>query len=118
MKDRDSIILAKILQYISEINGTVSRFSLDLDKFKSDYVVKNAIAMCILTIGTLVGEMTDEFRLKHDQLPWKSIVGLRNIAAHAYGSIDTEILWGIVTTNIPDLKAFCESALHEKRNAR
>ena len=40
MKDRDITILTKIVQYADEINGTVSRFNLDLEKFESDYIVK------------------------------------------------------------------------------
>jgi len=113
MKDRDIIILKKIVQYIDEINGTVSRFGLNLDNFKSDYVAKNAIAMCILQIGELVGNLTDEFKSSHGKIPWRDIVAMRNIAAHAYGSIDMEMLWTTVTDRVPELKAYCESIINE-----
>ena len=46
MRDRDTTGLLKIVQYADEISGTISRFELDIDKFKSDYVVKNAIYVC------------------------------------------------------------------------
>ena len=39
MKDRDIDILNKILKYIDEINGTVSRFELDFDKFENEKVL-------------------------------------------------------------------------------
>ncbi|MDP2983053.1 MAG: DUF86 domain-containing protein [Candidatus Latescibacter sp.] len=35
---------------------------------------------------------------------WKKMIGLRNIAIHAYFGIDLEIVWRIVSTNIPDAK--------------
>ena len=108
MKDRDVSILKKIIQYTNEINGTISRFELTVDKFKSDYVARNAIAMCILQIGELVGKLSDEFRTQYTEMPWRDIVALRNIAAHAYGSIDTEMLWGTVTDRVPELKSYCE----------
>ena len=116
MRDRDITILMKILQYIDEINGTVSRFELDSDKIKSDYVVKNAIAMCILQIGELVGNLTDEFRATHNNVPWRDIIGMRNIAAHTYGSFDMEMLWKTVTDRIPELKTYCESIISEKED--
>jgi uncharacterized protein with HEPN domain len=118
MRDRDTniAILEKVIQYADEISGTISRFELDLVKFKSDYVVKNAIAMSTLQIGELAGKLTDEFRSKYSKMPWKSIVGLRNIAAHAYGSVDMEILWGIATVNVPELKAYCQSIVKDKES--
>ena len=48
MKDRDVTILKRIVQYADDVSGTITRFDLDLDKLKSDYVMKNAVAMCIL----------------------------------------------------------------------
>lgn len=33
----------------------------------------------------------------------KNIIGLRNIIAHAYDSVEPEMLWGIIQKNIPVL---------------
>ena len=115
MRDRDITVLMKIVQYVNEITGTIARFDLDLDKLKSDYVAKNAISMCIMQIGELVGKLTEEFKVAHDKMPWKDIVGLRNIAAHAYGSMDMEILWKIATVNVPELKTYCEGIIEREK---
>ena len=115
MKDRDISILIKIVQYSDEISGTISRFELDLDKFKKDYVVRNAISMSVLQIGELAGKLTEDFRLTYNKMPWRDIRALRNIAAHAYGSIDFEILWGVATVNVPELKKYCEKIVKENK---
>ena len=107
MKDRDITILKRIVQYADEINGTIIRFDLDIDKLKSDYVFKNAIAMCLLQIGELVVNLSDEFKSEYDKMPWRDIISVRNRAAHTYFSIDMEILWGIAIQDIPDLKDYC-----------
>ena len=114
MKDRDITILMKIVQYAEEINYTISRFSLDYDKFKDDSVVKNAIAMCILQIGELSGILSDELKVKFNKVPWREIVAVRNRAVHAYSSLDIEILWGIATSDVPELKSYCENIIAEK----
>ena len=116
MRDRDTIVLMKIVQYADEINGTISRFELDFEKFKSDYVVKNAIAMCILQIGELVNNLTDDFKIGHSKMPWRDIISLRNRAAHTYSDMDMEILWNIATKNVPELKEYCESIVKEKQS--
>jgi len=115
MKDKDSLILMKIIQYTDEISGTLLRFNLDLTMFKNDYVVKNAIAMCVLQIGELVVNLSDEIKIKHTQMPWRDIVGMRNRVVHTYNNIDTEILWSIATVNIPELKAYCNIILMEMK---
>jgi len=114
MNSRDIVILKKVVQYADEIKGTVTRFDLDIDKFRNDYVAKNAIAMCVLQIGELAGKLTDEFKLTYSKMPWRDIISMRNRTAHTYENIDMEILWGIALKNIPELKLYCEDIIKEK----
>ena len=116
MRDRDTTGLLKIVQYADEISGTISRFGLDIDKFRSDYVVKNAIGMCILQIGELVNNLSDGFKATHDGMPWRDIIAMRNRAAHAYGSMDIEFLWNTAINRVPELKSYCESIIAEKED--
>jgi uncharacterized protein with HEPN domain len=113
MKDRDSTILKKINQYADEVSGTITRFNLDYAKFKQDYVMKNAIGMCILQIGELVGKLSDRFKDQYQEMPWRDIVAIRNKAAHAYSSIDTEFLWKTAINKIPELSAYCKNILSQ-----
>ena len=39
------------------------------------------------------------------------IQAMRNIAAHSCGSVDPETTWEIITSNIPDLKRYCQVIL-------
>jgi len=113
MNNRDEILLSKIIQYVDEITITVERYQLDYDKFVADFVVKNAIAMCILQIGELVGKLSDDLKLKYNAMPWNSIKALRNIAAHNYGEIDLEILWETATSDVFVLKDYCQKIIVE-----
>ncbi|MGN1098582.1 MAG: DUF86 domain-containing protein [Clostridia bacterium] len=107
MNSRDEIILRKIIQYADEIQMTIDRFSLTRDKFATDFVVKNAVAMCILQIGELAGNLTEDFKRANDRVPWREIKAMRNIAAHNYGEIDDDILWETAIYDVPDLKTYC-----------
>ena len=109
MSNRDEIILKKIIQYSEEIAETITRFELTQDKFSGDFIAKNAISMCILQIGELVGKLSDEFKNRNSKMPWRDIKAMRNIAAHNYGEIDVDILWETATNDIPLLKDYCQS---------
>ena len=49
--------------------------------------------------------LTPSFRKKHSEIPWKKIVGMRNIIMHDYFQIDQKIVWSVVVTELPKLKA-------------
>ena len=43
----------------------------------------------------------------------KNIIGLRNIIAHAYDSVEPEMICGIIQKNIPVLQAEIEALLND-----
>ena len=93
------------------MNEVRERFGDDYALFESDPIYRNAAALCILQIGELVGKLTDDFREQHPAVPWRQIKAMRNIVAHSYGSVDLETTWEIITSDIPDLKRYCQVIL-------
>lgn len=79
MNDRDIIILKKMIQYADEIALTVEKLDLDFQKFETDFIAKNAIAMCVLQIGELVGKLTDDFKTQYHKMPWRDIKSMRTL---------------------------------------
>ncbi len=43
----------------------------------------------------------------------RRIVDLRNFIIHAYDEVDEEILWGIISNNLPELKLEVKDILEE-----
>jgi uncharacterized protein with HEPN domain len=109
--DRDISILEHITSYCDQIEQTISRFGRDYSIFAADQIYRNAVALCILQIGELVGKLTDAFRAQHPGIPWRQIKAMRNIVAHSYGSVDPEITWEIIMDDIPALKRYCAEIL-------
>lgn len=91
----------------------MERFGRDYEHFRSDQIYRNAVALCILQIGELTGKLTEEFRLRNSEVPWRQIKAMRNIVAHSYGTVDTDTTWEIVTEDIPKLKAYCMDILNQ-----
>lgn len=44
-------------------------------------------------------------------IPWREIIGQRNILAHEYGQIDYELLYKTAADNIPELIIQLEKSL-------
>jgi uncharacterized protein with HEPN domain len=46
-----------------------------------------------------------DFREEHPAVEWSDIVAFRNIAVHAYFSIDWGVVWTAATQDVPALQA-------------
>jgi uncharacterized protein with HEPN domain len=53
MKNKDMIVVKKILQYCSQIEEAMKMFSSDYKIFRTNSIFQNACCMCILQIGEL-----------------------------------------------------------------
>ena len=109
--NRDISILQHIVSYCDQIRITMERFGADEQVFYADPIYRNAVALCILQIGELVGRLSEEFRSSHPDIPWRQIKAMRNIVAHSYGSINAEVTWEIITADIPVLEQYCRQIL-------
>lgn len=112
MGNRDKSVLEHIKSYCEEIGSFIERFGDDYKIFIGDRAYFNAVAMCILQIGELSNSLSEEFRAETSgKIPWANIRGMRNIVAHAYGSLDENLVWETATNDIPELLEFCNTEL-------
>lgn len=116
VNNKDIRILEHIVSYCVQIEEAVERFGRDEKIFIEDAVYHNAIALCILQIGELAGNLSDEFRRTYADIPWREIKLMRNIVAHKYGTVDYSITWEVVINDIPVLKGFCSNLIMNKAN--
>ena len=92
-----------MLQAAREAAGIVS--GTTPKSFLGDRVRVLALERCMELIGEAARRVSDPFRRKHPQIPWKEMIGLRNILAHEYGRIDHDKLYATAVKDIPPLIA-------------
>ena len=111
--DKNILIINHIIEHIENIYNTQKRFGNDYSIFASDRDYFNSACMCLLQIGELANHLTTEFISAHTGIPWKNIIGLRNVVVHGYGQLDTETVWATITEDIPELFQKCQSIISE-----
>jgi len=107
--DKDTRIIRHILEHIENALVTQKRFGNDFAVFVSDKDYFNSICMSLLQIGELARHLTTEFTAAYADIPWRNIIGLRNIVVHGYGQLDVETVWATLTDDVPDLYQKCRS---------
>jgi uncharacterized protein with HEPN domain len=56
-------------------------------------------------LGEASTRFVPEFRDAHPEIPWRKMIGARNILIHAYEGTDPTTVWDIVDRDIPPLLA-------------
>ena len=67
--------------------------------------------MCVVQIGELVAQLSDEVKAQNSMIPWRIIKDTRNFYVHSYGTIDIPSVWDTLSHDIPTLKTACEDIL-------
>jgi uncharacterized protein with HEPN domain len=78
------------------------RQRIDLDK---DRLLNLALVRLLEIIGEAANRIPRENQLEQAEIPWMQIIGLRNRLIHGYDAVDFDILWHIVTEDLPPLIA-------------
>lgn len=79
--------------------------------FTHDEKTIDAVVRNLEILGEASKNIPEDLRKKHPNIPWKQMMGLRNLVAHEYFGIDYEILWQIVKKDIPKLEPLIIEAL-------
>ena len=77
-------------------------------KFEEESLIQSAVEMQLIIIGEAARKLSAEFREIHPKIPWRSIIGLRNILTHEYGEVRVDRIWLIVSESIPELVEYID----------
>jgi uncharacterized protein with HEPN domain len=72
----------------------------DLD---SDRQFNLALVRLLEIVGEAANRVPEDQRARIPDVPWPQIVGLRNRLIHGYDEVDFDILWQIVSRDLPRL---------------
>jgi uncharacterized protein with HEPN domain len=74
----------------------------DLD---TDTKLALALVRLLEVLGEAARHVSDETQRRSPHIPWKEIAGTRDRLVHGYFDVDLDIVWRIVTADLPPLIA-------------
>lgn len=112
MSERDSRLwLEDIIASIERIERFTNKH--DVISFNNDEMASDATILNLAIVGEAAKLIPDEIKTQVPSITWKDIIGLRNIIIHQYFAVDLEIIWRIVTQDLPPLKLKIQSLLYQ-----
>jgi uncharacterized protein with HEPN domain len=74
-----------------------------LEDYRREELLRAAVEREFILVGEAARRLSEAFRTTHEGIPWRRIVGLRNVLIHRYEEIDDELMWQRVQREIPEL---------------
>lgn len=92
--------------YLEDIKTSILRIEeymgdMDFVEFKSNYLIVDAVVRNFEIIGEASKNIPERIRIKYPSIPWRKMVGLRNLISHEYFGIDYEMIWTIAKNSLP-----------------
>lgn len=100
-EERDPAHLWDMLEAAREVEAALENH--DLVAFLADRVLLRAIERSVEIIGEAARRVSVSYQVAHPEIPWRKIIGQRNILAHEYGQIDHALLYKTAAEDIPVL---------------
>ena len=101
-KRRDKDFLGDIKEAMDRIG--LFTMGLTYRKFLEDRKTQDAVVRNLEVIGEAAKNLAADFKVKHPEVPWKTLAGLRDKLIHFYFGIDYKIVWDIARKELPKLK--------------
>ena len=109
-KRNDKLLILDILDCIAKIQRYTKGYTLR--EFTRDTKTIDAVVRNIEIIGEASKHLSRKIKSRID-LPWKQVIGMRNIIVHEYFGVDVKIVWKIVNSQLDELKDLFENALNK-----
>ncbi|MFH0907969.1 MAG: HepT-like ribonuclease domain-containing protein [bacterium] len=108
-EDRDEAYLWDMCAAAREVAGFVGGVSEG--QYAADRMLQRAVERDLELIGEAAARVSPSYRDAHPEIPWKSIIGQRNVLAHDYGEILVEKIYRVAVNRVPELLAGLEALL-------
>ena len=83
------------------------------EAFDRDELIQSWFVRHLQIIGEAARALPEGIRGRAPDVPWQKIVGMRHILVHDYFAVDTDVVWDVVQSDLPDLKRRVERLLAE-----
>ena len=112
MKNKDTAIIMKILNYILELKEFIKDYSKE--DFNKDRKTINACVFDLSQIGELAGKISKELIIQEPKIEWQGLKSLRNRIVHDYEGINLNMIWEFLSNELNELEEDLTKILSKK----
>lgn len=101
MNERDEVRLRDMLDAAQKaVHFSEDKMHSDLE---SNEMFAFAVTRAIEIVGEAASKISDETKSRYPDIRWKAIVGMRQKIVHDYAAVDIDVIWDVITLDLPVL---------------
>ena len=85
--------------------------NMSLNDFERSNITIDAVVHNLEVIGEAARKLPLEIKARSPEIEWPKIVALRNILAHEYFGVNTQIVWDVVQNKLRPISDACRKLL-------
>jgi len=83
------------------------------ESLETEVATTFAVIKMIEIVGEAASKVSESMRQRFPDVPWPSVIGMRNHLVHSYFDVDLDRVWTTATIDLPRLRATIENHLNE-----
>jgi uncharacterized protein with HEPN domain len=109
MIKKNEFYIFHIRDSINKIDSYTEKY--DFSSFNADSIIQDAVIRQFEIIGEASSKLSEDFKFKNKNIPWKEIIGMRNKLIHDYFGVNIKFVWETIKQDIPGLKTEIENII-------
>ena len=77
--------------------------------FESNWLLRRGIERAIEIISEACRRIPADLKAMRPEIPWRDVEAIGNILRHEYHTVSNPIIWDVVQSDLPQLKAAVEA---------
>jgi uncharacterized protein with HEPN domain len=109
----DSDFLADIQEAVRRTRAYTD--TMTYEQFLANIKTQDAVIRNLEIIGEATKNLSAQLRRRYPDVPWKGMAGVRDRLIHHYFGVNLDIVWDIVTAELPVLESRVEEILQSEQ---
>jgi uncharacterized protein with HEPN domain len=103
------------LLHIIDAIQSIEEFTKEISyaEYIEDFKLRLALIKLLEIIGEASGGITSQTQEQFPEIEWTILKSVRNVLVHEYFGVDYDIIWNVIKSKTPDLKARIELILNK-----
>ncbi len=106
--------MARVMHIRDEIEGISGAFEgIAFDRYRTNYLLQRGAERALLIISEAAKAIPHDLLDRYPDVDWRAVIQLGNVLRHECPTIDSTVIWEIVTQKLPQMRPVVDQMIRD-----